>query len=70
MLREVRRFMGHRPGAGVVAVSGGADSVALLRALHECGIAPTAAHVNHNLRGAESEGDERFVRELWGCRAG
>src|SRR6266498_489858 len=34
VLREVRRFAAARPGPGVVAVSGGADSVALLRALH------------------------------------
>ena len=48
----------------VVGVSGGADSVALLRALHQLGIPVTIAHLNHQLRGAESDGDERFVREL------
>ena len=51
---------------GVVAVSGGADSVALLRALHE--IAPVGglvvAHLNHQLRGEESDADEAFVQEL------
>lgn len=50
----------------VVAVSGGPDSVALLRALRE-GAAENrlvVAHLNHQLRGAESERDERFVREL------
>lgn len=46
------------------AVSGGADSVAMLLALVELGIGVTAAHVNHGLRGAESDGDEAFVREL------
>ncbi len=49
---------------GVVAVSGGADSVALLRAVAECGATVTAAHLNHQLRGAESNGDEAFVTDL------
>ncbi|MBA4191700.1 MAG: tRNA lysidine(34) synthetase TilS [Planctomycetaceae bacterium] len=50
---------------GVVAVSGGADSVALLRALAGCRTGPlTVAHVNHQLRGAESDADEAFVRQL------
>ena len=54
-------------GAKVVAgVSGGADSVALLQALHQLGIPCTVAHMNHQLRGDESEADERFVRELAG----
>ncbi len=48
----------------VVGVSGGADSVALLRAFHVLGIPVTVAHLNHQLRGAESDADERFVREL------
>jgi len=52
-------------GANVVAgVSGGADSVALLRALHQLNVPVTVAHLNHQLRGAESDRDERFVREL------
>lgn len=58
-----------RPGDGVgVAVSGGADSVALLRLLlelrHELGIVLSAVHFNHQLRGADSEGDEHFVQDL------
>jgi len=48
----------------VVGVSGGADSVALLRALCQLGIPATVAHLNHQLRGEESEADEQFVREL------
>jgi tRNA(Ile)-lysidine synthase len=52
-------------GPGIVAVSGGADSVALLRALIAVGAGPlTVAHFNHQLRGVESDADEAFVREL------
>jgi tRNA(Ile)-lysidine synthase len=51
-----------------VAVSGGADSVALLRLLlelrSEIGIVPSIVHFNHQLRGAESDGDEKFVAAL------
>lgn len=62
--REVQQFMADWPGPGIVAVSGGADSVALLRALHAVGIPVTVAHVNHKLRGAESDADEDFVLRL------
>ncbi len=54
----------------VVAVSGGADSAALLDALARLrerkGLpgAIIVAHLNHQLRGAESDEDETFVREL------
>jgi tRNA(Ile)-lysidine synthase len=54
----------------VVAVSGGADSVGLLRLLHEvncregAGTSIVVAHYNHQLRGAASEADEVFVRQL------
>ncbi|HTQ84969.1 MAG TPA: tRNA lysidine(34) synthetase TilS [Candidatus Solibacter sp.] len=51
-----------------VAVSGGADSVALVRLLHgmqdELGIRLAVLHFQHGLRGAESAGDEAFVMEL------
>jgi tRNA(Ile)-lysidine synthase len=53
----------------LVAVSGGPDSTALLRALQRLR-PPDAAgrlvvgHFNHRLRGDESDGDEAFVREL------
>ena len=48
----------------LVALSGGADSVALLRALLEAGCHCHAAHCNFHLRGDESMRDEQFVRDL------
>jgi tRNA(Ile)-lysidine synthase len=56
-------------GGMVVAVSGGPDSLALLRALVALGKHSPAgpfvvAHLNHGLRGDESDGDEDFVRSL------
>ena len=52
----------------VIAVSGGADSVSLLHVLtrlaDEYGLVLSVAHVNHGLRGRESERDEMFVQEL------
>jgi tRNA(Ile)-lysidine synthase len=53
-------------GPIVVAVSGGIDSTALLIAFTELesSFDPVAAHVNHHLRGDESDGDEAFVRDL------
>ena len=54
-------------GPILVAVSGGGDSTALLVALAEMGdVALVAAHVNHGLRGTDSDADESFVRDL--CR--
>ncbi len=69
VLSHVRRqellSAGDRVG---VAVSGGIDSVALLRLLlelrSELGIVLSALHFNHKLRGAESDADERFVANL------
>ena len=48
----------------LVALSGGADSVALLLCLHELGYNVCAAHCNFQLRGEESERDEAFCRNL------
>lgn len=53
-------------GPGLVAVSGGADSVALLRLLHARGATFGALHCNFHLRGAESDRDQAFVADL--CR--
>lgn len=50
----------------LVAVSGGADSVALLRVLHQLGYACEVAHCNFHLRGEASDRDAAFVRNL--CR--
>lgn len=47
-----------------VALSGGADSVALLLVLRELGVSVTALHCNFHLRGEESMRDERFCRDL------
>jgi tRNA(Ile)-lysidine synthase len=58
-----------KPGLRLaVGVSGGADSVALLRALaersREFGLVLHVAHLHHGLRGAEADGDMEFVRAL------
>jgi tRNA(Ile)-lysidine synthase len=66
----IRRRALLAPGDRVaVAVSGGPDSVALAWLLHD--LQPTAEwtvagliHVNHQLRGAESDADEAFCRDL------
>lgn len=69
VLDYVRRQELLTPGDRVgVAVSGGADSVALLRLLRELraelGIVLAVVHLNHKLRGEESDRDEEFVRDL------
>ena len=70
MLNKLERLIREQkmvqPGDTVVcAVSGGADSVALLFACYllkeKLGITLEAAHFNHHLRGEESDRDEAFV---------
>jgi tRNA(Ile)-lysidine synthase len=54
-------------GPTLVAVSGGPDSLALLHGFHALRPADArAAHLNHGLRGAESDGDQAFVEGF--CR--
>jgi tRNA(Ile)-lysidine synthase len=57
------------PAGGSVTclVSGGADSTCLWHALRELGYRVSALHVNHQLRGAESDEDARFCREQFGA---
>ena len=53
-------------GLVLVAVSGGADSIALLIVLQQLGYSVQALHCNFHLRGEESDRDERFVSDF--CR--
>ena len=69
ILAHLKRRHWLKPGDRLgVAVSGGADSVALLRAMlelcGELGIVVSVVHFNHTLRGAESEADHAFVKDL------
>lgn len=74
VLEAVRTFFAEtkiRPRHLLVAVSGGPDSVALMIALAEWKDRPFSfgvAHVNHRLRGDESDRDAAFVAELCGNR--
>jgi tRNA(Ile)-lysidine synthase len=69
VLKNVRQSRMLAPGDRVgVAVSGGADSVALLRLIENLrdrlGITLLVVHFDHRLRGAESDADAQFVQEL------
>jgi tRNA(Ile)-lysidine synthase len=65
---HIRRHELIAPGGGVVClVSGGADSTCLWHALGSLGYEVSALHVAHGLRGAESDEDARFCRELMGA---
>jgi tRNA(Ile)-lysidine synthase len=73
MLKKIRKTIAdcsllERGDHLLVAVSGGPDSVALLRAMvilsSEYGLQLTTAHLNHGLRGAEAKREEEFVKSL------
>lgn len=75
MLNKLEGFlrqhsMLNRGDTVICAISGGADSVALLYAMHllssKLGVSVVAAHFNHRLRGEESDRDENFVSDF--CR--
>jgi tRNA(Ile)-lysidine synthase len=64
----ITRYSMLPPGSRTgVAVSGGADSVVLLHLLHNLSTNLLVLHVNHHLRGADSDEDEAFVRSLAGA---
>jgi tRNA(Ile)-lysidine synthase len=56
-----------RGGEVTCLVSGGADSTCLWHALGALGYMASALHVNHQLRGTESDDDARFCREVLGA---
>ena len=69
MLNKIKRFIASEhllrvDALYLVALSGGADSVALLLCLKELGYRVEAVHCNFRLRGEESMRDERFCEEL------
>ncbi len=69
VIKTIKRYdMLKNTDSVTVALSGGADSVALLHCMlslkDALGISVFALHLNHNLRGEESNRDEQFVRSL------
>jgi tRNA(Ile)-lysidine synthase len=66
--RLVRRRSRALHGTWIVAVSGGGDSVGLLRALHQlapsAGLRLSVAHLDHGVRGEAARADAAFVAEL------
>jgi tRNA(Ile)-lysidine synthetase-like protein len=66
---HVRRHDLISPGGAITClVSGGADSTCLWHALRELGYEVAAVHVNHGLRGRESDADAEFCREVLGAQ--
>jgi tRNA(Ile)-lysidine synthase len=65
---DVRRHELLEPGGEVCClVSGGADSTCLQDALRRLGYRVSTLHVNHKLRGADSDADARFCAEAFGA---
>ncbi len=65
---HIRRHDLIPPGGDVCClVSGGADSTCLWHALRELGYRVSALHVDHGLRGEDSEADARFCRDVLGA---
>jgi tRNA(Ile)-lysidine synthetase-like protein len=65
---HIRRHSLIEPGGDVLClVSGGSDSTCLYHALRELGYGVSALHVDHGLRGAESDEDARFCAERLGA---
>ena len=64
----IRRYDLIPPGGeSMCLVSGGADSTCLWHVLRELGYRVSALHVNHGLRGEESDADARFCAEQFGA---
>lgn len=63
-VQKTARRYGMELSRPLVMVSGGPDSVALLRVLVELGAEPVVLHLNYGMRGEESLGDAEFVRAL------
>ena len=69
-LQAVKSFIAEHAVSGKVfaGFSGGADSTALLLALHEAGMDVTAVHFNHGIRGDEANADEEWSRNFCAAR--
>lgn len=68
-LKEVISYINEHsmisPGdSAVLGVSGGADSVCLLRVMVDYGVKVKVVHINHMIRGEEADRDEQFVTDL------
>lgn len=59
-----RHDLMHKDKKYLVALSGGADSISLLRILQDLGYDLEAAHCNFHLRGKEADRDEKFCQQL------
>ncbi len=69
MIRQFRRFIAENclfdnDSRLLATISGGADSTVMLYLLVKCGFKVWVAHCNFQLRGADSDADEEFVRQL------